>query len=326
MAVDNRSARVLASIFLEEHVQEALDGQNASDDFMRVWTEREERAFASNDHKAPLPPPSQSHLSIELRQAAIRNMERNIVISSLPQKSWFDAVLLFDLYCWRAPSPVLAADLPVLCGAIIRLLSKMDDGVSVPNSIRLVSCAVQFANRLRQEGHTMNLFLVTEQEMVKQELVVTEVLRWQLNTPTVETWMSAFCARMDTLTQKRMHPAILSTWKQSICSARNLFMQRPASQTFSPQRVASGLLALGLIAADLVPATCLDLHERNNFGTIPQSVGSPKASDQTRQQFFLELLQVSTMSDIEALQHDVSLVNHELQITTGGKPPAASSS
>lgn len=322
---NNRVSRVLNDLLLDDDVQEALDGQCASDDFMSICTEREERAFRIKSRKVESS--LQKQLDTDVRKRAITFTWR-LIAGSLHEESWSDSVVvLFDAYCCRATSPVQVEDVPALCVVLPMLLQKADNAdIGARSSVlwqRLVFslCANQFKQSLREAGHEVSTSIVTEKTVSDQEVLFLKELSWQINLPTVESWMSSYCARMNTLTRRAMIQTLVSVWQQSLQIARAFLFRRAGCPDLPPQRVARGLLALGCAAARLLPPESLGIDEDHDLETLFTQLppaGSLPAQSKVRQQFFEELLKVATCSSLKTLREDCNVMWTVLQTTDMG--------
>lgn len=315
----NRAGQVLASLLAGEDVQEALDAQCASDEYMRFSQEREEKLLGTPPSKAISTAQESQSICPDVRRAFMGFVGRLIAALQLPEKCLFEAQLLIDIHLQRSATPVQVAELPALCGAVVRIIKKVDNAQVIPNSRGILAYAAQFAQWLRQAGHNMDPSAITEKSLAEQEQLVLQAVRWQLSLPTVDSWMSAFCARMNLLTRQAVFPSLVAIWQQSIPLAQRMFSQRANSERFSPKHVSQGLLGLGCVVAGLLPANALGLEADEDlssfFPQIPPQPANGSAQAELRQQFFVELLQSATRSGLAELRIDCRLVLTELQNT-----------
>jgi len=298
-----------------EAVQEVLDAHGISDELVEIWTEREERVLFEG------PPPvdvQQGGLAPDVRSVALWFMAHLVKVMCLPEKSWFDVVLLLDVYCLRAPSPVRVTDLPALCGALARLLKKVDMVGYLTNEYELLMHTMRLAQYLRQAGHTVEDTAVTAEKLGELEENVLQVLRWRINLPCVDSWMSLFCARMNTLTRQSLFKPLASIWQQSQCFARTMLLQRATCLRFSPRHLVQGLLGIGFVAVRMLPPEALGLEGSDELEGLffqQPSEGMPPLQEMPlgHQKFLLELLQVATGSSLDALKSDCKLVQDEMR-------------
>lgn len=301
----------------QEATHEALEGHAASDDLMQIWREREERALSQLSDGLK-PEEGAQAIHEDVRGRVLWFMAHLVKIAGLPEKSWFDAVVLLDTYCARADSPIPVGDLPALCVALVKLLKKMDSQALLSNDSQLWGCAMQMAHHLRQVGHDIEHPAVTREKCEMQEVAVLKALRWQIALPNVNTWMLAYCARMNTFSKQELLPALAWIWQQSRCLARTLLLHRAISQSYSSRHLVQGMLGVGFVAAGMLSPDSLGLKDMQDLESIfsqqhNEAVPSPKPVwSQQHQQLLLEVYQAATCSTLDDLENDCKLVQAEM--------------
>lgn len=321
----------LAEVLAREDMQEALFACCASDDVVDARTESEEKSEHALKQAISNKPHDQDVLCPEARSMVVWYMRHVVDSMRLPEKSWFDLVMLLDLYCLRAPILVQVGDLPCLCGALVRLLKKFETVIPLPNEDDLLTSIMHLAQHMRQAGHTVPHPAVTLESLQAKEQLVLNTLDWNIKLSSVDSWMSAFYARMNTITGQVLLPTLRLTWNHSLDLARTMLLQSGSQLSLSRRHAARGLLGIGFVAARLLAPDALDLDMdslEESFQKMPG--GTPQwqngtGSDETLvpvvaqavpaacHVFFLELLQVTTGSSLAALREDCKLVQNELR-------------
>jgi len=284
-----------------EDMQEYLDRQGASNALLDIYAEREEKAFSRV---------RQEGLPQDVRAVAVWLMVMMVKRMRLPEKSWFDVVLLFDLYCQSAPMPVKVTDLPALCGAVARLLLKMETCMAAMHDGTFMECTMLLAQYLRQAGHTVEHAAITDEDLETQEQLVLQVLRWQINLPSVSSWMSLFHSRMFALSGPQSLPSLTLTWQYALYMANSMVMKVP-STLLAPRHVTQGFLCLGFVAARLVPPEAVGLKETDDLqGLVSQELPAYYTQGVAAGgcDFYLGMLQVATGSSLAVLVEDCVFV------------------
>jgi hypothetical protein len=304
--------------FKSPATQDKLDDICASDDLLEAWAEREEKMFSYVLNDLSLSANNDHGVDRDARQKVLWFMGHFVKILQLSEKSWFDAVLLLDLYCLRSSSYVEVGDLPALCAAIVRLLKKFDNGV-VPNNYELEACASHLAILLRQAGHTIDHHAVTAEEIDVRETSVLQVLRYQINMPSFFSWMSIYCARINILSRQMLMPVLSSIWQHSVELARAILLHQAVDPAVCTRRIVNGLLGIGFVAVRLLPPSSLDLVGSSDFqgvfGSLLDLASIPEvaAGEDLLPDSFLEMLQAVTCSTLESLCQSSKLVLEALR-------------
>jgi len=300
--------RDLANVLAQDDMQEFLSARSASDEMMGIVAKREEKTLLHVQQEGLRP---------EMRRIVVCFMAKVLESLHMPEKSWFDAVMLLDVYCLCAQRPVEVGDLPALCAALVRLLLKIETVSSLPES-DLVVCSEQLACTLRHEGHEVAAPAVTKESVEIHEHLVLQALHWQINLSNVDAWMAAFYARTNALTGHVLLPTLASTWQKCYGLARTMLLHSATRRSFTRRQTAQGLLGIAFVAGGLVPPDALDLDGSgalegmsipSEFPNAPAAQVVPSAC----QPFFLDLLQVVTGQSVETLQEDCKLMQVEMR-------------
>lgn len=331
--------RAILEIFAKDEIQDLLEKQCVSNELLKVWEEREATYMKVYSHDA-LEVPS------EVRGVVVWYMAHLVEHLGLPESAWFAAVTLFDTYCVRmselCPQGIQVRDMPMLTGVLVALIKKADKAnrLVFQEGAVLEAVVKQLAAWLQQRGYEVKCDWA--EARVKEEAVLT-VMNWQINLPTVDPWMSAFCARISAVTPQAVMPTLKWIWQQGLYLARNILLRHAITKDFSPQHIAQGLLALGFLTGKLLPLETFDMTElsapewnwlflpvqgdqaipnnTNGKQESPTSQG-PRGNDR-HHLFLIELLQVATGADTATLKKDCRQVfksiaalkrSHEVQV------------
>jgi len=135
------------------------------------------------------------------------------------------------------------------------------------------------------------------------------LLRWQVNVPSIETWLSVFCTRLMLMSDTALFPCL--QWVQWFCTmhAEPFVLLRPACPTLTPRSAAQGLLCTGLLAAGLVPLDSMTPTELEveAWDTIFQQL-QPQETQGLMWPGLVDHLETATCSDIATLQNDLAMV------------------
>jgi len=170
---------------------------------------------------------------------------------------------------------------------------------------------------------------ISDEILDAEEAGLLRTLDWKIVIPSIESWLSTYCARLNLLTQRLLVPSIAWVWMKAISNANILIWHSPASPKLPPRRQANGLLGLGLVSARLLPpdaiATknlCPVLWEQvclQMKGTMSQqeSVSSCALPDSHASRI-LKWLCVSVRTDLKNLRQDCEDVALHLQGALAG--------
>ena len=160
----------------------------------------------------------------------------------LGSDAWFNAVVLLNAYLQRKSSTD-QQHTSALYTAIISTLTKLD---SVITGEKLI---VRKANDLVE---AFGLPFLTCNMLFKKERDLLMTLKWNMNPPSVYTWISAACIRFDLMTKCGIYKNITFAQEVVIRYAEKLLVQCPDVGTVPPRRLANGLVALGLVVATIL--------------------------------------------------------------------------
>ena len=89
------------------------------------------------------------------------------------------------------------------------------------------------------------------------EQAVLQSLSWQINLPSVHTWLSMLRDRFNILSCRICSQSIDFAFASSTSIAGTLVMHNVVSTSMSPQRMANGLFCLTMVVVNLIPLEAL---------------------------------------------------------------------
>jgi len=290
---------------IDSAIEDALDAQGVANELLDDWKVREERALKPQKEGSEawaLPP--------HVRQTALRFVSHIAQLVGLPQKSWFEAATLLDVYILKTTDSKLKMqtaieDLPSICSALVAILKKNDCATALVAGSNFVPQACLFAQYLQRLGFSAVNVDVTCEMIKTQEKNVLEALGWRILVPTTESWTSTYSARFNVLTRSLLVPSLNWVWQQGLFGARLIMMRQAVNEELPPRVLAAGLLGMGLVGARLLPLEAIrppqmtseewkQLYEEiQPQEPQPQCVLPPNHS-----QCLLELLQVTVGADL----------------------------
>lgn len=232
------------------NMQEELNAHCVSDELIRDWARREQQAFDSAKKPAPA-------LPLHVRDATLRFLQHLTQFVGLPMQKWFEVVTLFDLYHLKKTDGITIGSVPATCAALLMLVKKNDCATQHVGASNFVPQAVQLAQWLQRLGYSDVCSEMTEAMLFRAEMDVLQALGWRINFPTLESWTSTYCARFNLLTKHRFIESVKWVWQRSVMISRFIMMRTAVSSEVLPAKTAGGLLALGLVAARLLPGEAL---------------------------------------------------------------------
>eukprot|EP00419_Tripos_fusus_P067621 CAMPEP_0172932492 /NCGR_PEP_ID=MMETSP1075-20121228/220026_1 /TAXON_ID=2916 /ORGANISM="Ceratium fusus, Strain PA161109" /LENGTH=405 /DNA_ID=CAMNT_0013793819 /DNA_START=44 /DNA_END=1261 /DNA_ORIENTATION=+ len=337
---EGRQLDTSQEFMVDDECEEALDAQYVSAERLEDMANHETKAMSLKSANGSALPP-------HVRDMALRFIAGFTNLLGLPFEALFQSTALLDMYCQRNARPDMMCRLPATCVALVKMLKKFDNaGMSMKGSNLSVHAGL-LSEALRREG--IHTDFTTEEMLNEEETSLLLNLDWKLAASTIESWLSAYCARFSIFTKRLMEPSLHWVCKRTKICARLLITHSPASAALPPRRQANGLLGLSFVSARLLPLDAirpeklcptiweqlfLQIHEQLFLqiqGTTVQQVGVPTCVfPESHARRILELLRVSlgTGMDLKDLQQDCKDValqlNTALAGTCGAPPPGMS--
>lgn len=307
--------------------EEAFEVQGVSTELLDIWTKREHKALSSTKG-------SSEQVPIQVRDTVHRFMQHLTLLAGLPPKAWFEAVTLLDIYYLKKKGGVPIEALPATYAAMVMILKKSDCALSAVNTCQVAPHAAQLAKWLQGLGFDGVASAVTDGMILDAETSVLEALEWRLNFPTVEGWTSAFCARLNILTQNLFKASLEWVWQQNLAIARLIMFKQACSTEVSPEKISVGLLGLGMVAAQVLPLDALRpstltsaAWERLYLDSWPQATIPQCALSTDQASCILNVLQAAVRWNLlqvqEACQSIATLMRDSLAEMKTGQQTAA---
>lgn len=193
-------------------------------------------------------------MPLQARDAVVRFLMHLVEHLGMAPSTWFDAVLLLDVYQLRVNVGLEA--IPAACAAVVALLRKSDSAKIRVNVASLAAEASQLALWLHNLGFLAEVEVVAE-TVRAQELAILAALDWRVGVVSVEAWLTSLRARFGIVTSGRVAPTVDWVLQKSIFSARAFLHGKSSCASLSPRQMANGLFCLGLVAARLLPLDAL---------------------------------------------------------------------
>uniref|UniRef100_A0A7S0AMQ8 Cyclin N-terminal domain-containing protein n=2 Tax=Pyrodinium bahamense TaxID=73915 RepID=A0A7S0AMQ8_9DINO len=294
---------------LREDLEDALDSEHVPTELVAELAAREERALRLSSSSKGLPK--------AVRQLAVRFLAQLMYRFTPTMEDWFAAVVLFDALATRTPGGLRVEALPATCGALAKMVKKMDSAENrlylLGMNAKVVAAASQLAQCLQRLGYRQDP--VDTQELHRQEWELLRTLRWQITLPCQESWLSIFCTRLDVLTASILQTSIGWAREQSTAMVNTLVMWQATSARLPPRRMAAGALSINLARAGLLPLEALRAPEVSSaqWGHLLVEAGIKEPSRQSSLnsslvQYTLQALQTAVGCSRTTLQKASELV------------------
>jgi len=281
-------------------MEEVFEQVGASSERLQIMKRSELNAFACTAEKENQLPPD------------VRGEVLNFIGFSLERlgaempKEWFKAVTILDTLTVHMPMPLEA--LPAMCASIISIVRKVDTSEFKGWLPHIAEHAQELADSLRSRGSAVP-DIIHDILIAQQELRIITSLGWQVDPPSCETWLFAFCSRFSAL-ERSLNPAIQWVWQHSLKSARYICIWLPACKTCTPGCLARGIICIHAIAANLVPAGHLkpDHVEPEDWMQTLGLVTAASAMESQDLHGYCSSLLIATGTEHEVLKEDTHAV------------------
>jgi len=293
-----------------ESARAAIEESSFPDEHLRILASSEVQVVAGRHLQGGLQAPA-NPLPREARRAAVTLLCHLSQSVGSPTEGLAQAVALLDIYCCRALGAGDEALLPSACLAIWKVLSKANQAHAPMNSAMMKHAAAFLRGWLVTLGYSGEQAageLATGSTV--REQTVLDVLRWQINPPTVESWMRAFCHRLDAATHHMLTQFFDWILDQGLVLARAI-LQSVTMFELPPYQFAVGLLCHGLVATKLLPLEMICPRDRaqhedwkhvflqGEWGMVPEC-----SLPSRYQKSMFDLLALATDSVPESLQRE----------------------
>lgn len=256
-------------------------------------------------------------LSSFFRRVVIERMWYSLRDLELEVADWFCFVAMLDDFCQSHQACIEIQSLPAISMAIVSIIKKLNSAMS---------CDLAVLSRI-SSSLAQHLYLhlaATKEEIAAQELTILNVLNWELERPTVQSWASMFVTRFNLLSDSEYEVQLRKVWEEYLVRVLPYHVSHShATAELPPFRVACGLFSFGLVWARLLPLEKLcpvDSDEWAAFASSPllNGMGPIGVSDN-----LMLSLQAATCCDIPALQEHCRFLGSEVWQWTKREPVPA---
>jgi len=203
-----------------------------------------------------------SQVSPLVRRLALRCMSQVTIAQQLPKTIWYQAVVVLDAWlAARTPSvsdSSFLQEMPAVCSVVLDVLCKTNADKTQNRHPGRVENGEIVHEVMQTLGYDLPAASPHDLHVMEQSLLLD--LQWQVNMPTVESWISMLGARFGVITQD-LYAEPLAEIAEEVCNlAKKLVMWKPADWQRRPRRLAGGLLGIGLVGASLLRIEDLRPH------------------------------------------------------------------
>eukprot|EP00747_Dinoflagellata_sp_TGD_P075834 gnl/TRDRNA2_/TRDRNA2_158896_c0_seq2.p1 gnl/TRDRNA2_/TRDRNA2_158896_c0~~gnl/TRDRNA2_/TRDRNA2_158896_c0_seq2.p1 ORF type:complete len:350 (+),score=50.35 gnl/TRDRNA2_/TRDRNA2_158896_c0_seq2:76-1125(+) len=229
---------------LPDGVQDGFDRLGVCSETIEIQTLSEQRSLRLSQR------PSAAPLNRLTRQIALSFMQLLLKRLELKSSDWFSAATLLDTY--RPP----VSRLPTTCAALVNIVkknkfAKRDE--ELKDMELLTSESAKMAKYLHQCGFANGSSDVSKEDIYLEERRVLRDLSWEINLPTIESWVSSCCMRLKFLVDISFATPIERVKELSLQNGQTVVMHTALGCEFPPQKVAYGLFCLGLVGVQMLP-------------------------------------------------------------------------
>mmetsp|Transcript_58254 Transcript_58254/g.147981 ORF Transcript_58254/g.147981 Transcript_58254/m.147981 type:complete len:373 (-) Transcript_58254:192-1310(-) len=255
---------------LEEHlaraaVQDTIDASCFPNELLAIWCVREDRAHGPHVDAGliavPMPPDAAAsignsgrHVTEDARGPAVWLISQLTEHMGLPSRAFAQAVTMLDIYCARMHGAIGIEALPGTCVAICSLIHKTEVPSEPVDGRLLQSAATWWSKCLETSGR--DAVPIALKQLRDYEESILKTFQWQINFPNVESWMLAFCGRLDAASGGVFRRSLTWVMHQGVVLAK-VILQRVSVMELRSHRFACALCVLGLVAARLLPLSAL---------------------------------------------------------------------
>eukprot|EP00418_Pyrodinium_bahamense_P003947 CAMPEP_0179019674 /NCGR_PEP_ID=MMETSP0796-20121207/4989_1 /TAXON_ID=73915 /ORGANISM="Pyrodinium bahamense, Strain pbaha01" /LENGTH=350 /DNA_ID=CAMNT_0020715467 /DNA_START=63 /DNA_END=1115 /DNA_ORIENTATION=- len=294
---------------LREDLEDALDSEHVPTELVAELAAREERALRLSSSSKGLPK--------AVRQLAVRFLAQLMYRFTPTMEDWFAAVVLFDALATRTPGGLRVEALPATCGALAKMVKKMDSAENrlylLGMNAKVVAAASQWAQCLQKLGYHPEP--VDEESLHRQERELLQVFDWGVNLPSQESWLNIFCMRLNVLTSNILQASIRWAKEQSMVVASTMVMAQATTARLPPRQMAAGIFGINLARAGLLQVEVLGAPwisvlewERLMADALLTGPSSQCMLNPGHAQYMLQALQVALDCSLAALQEACELV------------------
>jgi len=290
---------MVPAAILSEEMMEQLEARGAHDELIQHWGSIENKAFPTTMSR-PLP--------LEVRGATLRFMRFLTETMDLAPSAWFRAAVLLDAACLKVEGGLPLKDLPTTAAALVVLVKKADTADFDFYGPHLQAQIMQLHSCFTTLGYEAEQQEITANTIHRQELALMALLRWQVNVPSIESWLSVFCTRLMLMSDAALFPCLQWVWRFCTMHAEPFVLLGPAWPTLKPRNAAQGLLCVGLLAVGLMSLDSMSPSELEleAWESIFQQFQRQQSEGLVLQKVDIDHVETATCSDLATLHNDLS--------------------
>jgi len=232
-----------ATTILSEEMVDQSEARGAHDELIQHWDSIEKKAFPNTMSR---------QLPLEVRQATLRVMRFFADTMDIAPTAWFRAAVLLDAACLKVEAGLPLEDLPTMAAALVVRVKKKDTADFESYAPHLQAQIIELHSCLNTLGYESEHQEITANTIHQQELALMDLLRWQVDGPSIESWLSMLCARLMLMSGAALFPCLQLVWWFCTMHAEPFVLLGPAWPTLKPRNAAQGLLCVGLLAVGLM--------------------------------------------------------------------------
>lgn len=227
-------------------VDDAFWEKSVQTELIETWTAREKKALMPEvDFK-------EDDFPAAARGVAIRLLWDLHTVLELPDESYFEAVALLDAFIVGIAGVLEVREVLTLCVALIRVVKKLDTGHTCMALAKCVPIGNQARKWFQERGHDIGE-QVTARDLQHKELSILKAVKWNVNVPSISSWIQFICTRFGILTQGTLKAQIDLGWQQALIKLKVIVALQPVSLALLPRTLATGLVCIVFVSTGLVP-------------------------------------------------------------------------
>jgi hypothetical protein len=202
--------------------------------------------------------PGTRHAVIEF----VLHLSKTCQLADMQRSVFFDASTLIDVYIIQARNlcssqqqfeTYQVSNLATICAAAVLLIAKREDYI---DNKELIDIFAKKASAFSSHVCSDHVH-VTREDIIKHEFEILRVVGWNINIPSVHTFLYVFCNRIDVLSRGILKESADWALNEAMLWAYVMIIYCPSSTTMSPSRMAKGLFCISIVAANLVPLAAM---------------------------------------------------------------------
>jgi hypothetical protein len=237
-------------LYVTDEVEEQFELCGESTPYLQSRALREER-MATPVKDAELLSGTCRHALGHFLMSAISLIWTRDIRGACPQKVWFDGMHMCDVLAARGLNFADQATSHAI--AVLRVLSKAEDATRSLPSDRLSATT----EVLRRHGAAMQPALPEDIDSAERRIL--RCLGWQIWSPSLHSWLSAFLSRLRVLSKQYLtdqpdfEAVLMQLWRQTYTCGSAVVMHVASIGWLAPRSSATGLLGLGCVRAGVLP-------------------------------------------------------------------------